>query len=199
MTRLTTQGRVVFDRQGSDFGARTRRSCLAGKRIWRMDAPVMISQGLATRWVVVRFRTYGSVSRRKDAPFLFWRLNVEMQALLILAGGVTALGGSILLSAMCRLFFSTPRPQPVEADRLLRREEAFKRYYEDAQARLDEQRRELDVLTNRAVQAAQSLNAALESSSPRATRYRRPEKTPATAAPFEFLEFSPEHARGSRG
>ena len=63
-----------------------------------------------------------------DAPFLFWRLNVEMQALLILAGGVTALGGSILLSALCRLFFSTPRPQPVEADRLLRREEAFKRY-----------------------------------------------------------------------
>ena len=122
-----------------------------------------------------------------------------MQAMLILAGGVTALGGSILLSAMCRLFFSNPRPQPVEADRLLRREEAFKRYYENAQARLDEQRRELDVLTERAVQAAQSLNAALESSSPRATRNRRAEKTLDPVAPFEFLEFSPEHARGSRG
>ena len=122
-----------------------------------------------------------------------------MQALLILAGGVTALCGSILLSAMCRLFFSNPRPQPVEADRLLKREEAFKRYYENAQARLDEQRRELDVLTERAVQAAQSLNAALESSSPRATRNRRAEKTLDPVAPFEFLEFSPEHARGSRG
>ncbi len=121
-----------------------------------------------------------------------------MQAFLILAGGVTALGGSILLSAMCRLFFSTPRPQPVDAD-LSRREEAFKRYYEDAQAQLDERRRELDVLTNRAVQAAQSLNAALETSYPRAARNRRPEKTTVHAAPFEFLEFSPEHARASRG
>ena len=184
---------LTHGRAGHDF---------ARMRFRRMDAPIMIydlarpSDALGRRAFLNVWKRFAAQGR---AVSYFWRLNVEMQALLILAGGVTALGGSILLSALCRLFFSTPRPQPVEADRLLRREEAFKRYCENAQARLDEQRRELDVLTNRAVQAAQSLNAALESSFPRATRNRRVENTLAPAAPFEFREFSQERARGSRG